>query len=184
MIALCTASHLRRAAAGSVLAAFILTTPGCYGTFPATNAVYRFNGSVTDSTVVHSVIMVVLVIFPVYSLCMFVDAIVLNSIEFWTGDSIDVSRSVDLPDGARMTLAPGATPGEATLTLERDGRVIERRTYVRVDSAHTSILASDGSLLSVVECLPDGSLVVRDAEGRPVAEYGREQIAALAAAAR
>lgn len=70
---------------------FVLAASGCYGGFHLTKALYKFNGEIKvdgspeANRVAQSVIMVLLVIVPVYQLAALADAVILNSIEFWTG---------------------------------------------------------------------------------------------------
>ncbi|MBI3028765.1 MAG: DUF3332 family protein [Candidatus Rokubacteria bacterium] len=70
---------------------FVLAVSGCYGGFHLTKALYKFNGEVKvdgspqANRVAQSVVMVLLVIIPVYQLAALADAVILNSIEFWTG---------------------------------------------------------------------------------------------------
>ena len=70
---------------------FVLAVSGCYGGFYLTKALYKFNGEVkVDGSpkadrVAQSAVMVLLVIIPVYQLAALADAVILNSIEFWTG---------------------------------------------------------------------------------------------------
>ncbi|MEK6665222.1 MAG: DUF3332 family protein [candidate division NC10 bacterium] len=64
---------------------------GCYGGFTLTKALYKFNGEIRvngdqqTNRVAQSVVMVILVIVPVYQLAALADAVIVNSIEFWTG---------------------------------------------------------------------------------------------------
>jgi hypothetical protein len=58
----------------------------CMGSFGLTNKFYDWNKSVGDK-VVNELIFLAFNIVPVYSITLFVDAVVLNSIEFWTGNS-------------------------------------------------------------------------------------------------
>jgi len=70
---------------------FVLAVSGCYGEFHLTKALYKFNGEIKvdgspqANRVAQSAIMVLLVIIPVYQLAALADAVILNSIEFWTG---------------------------------------------------------------------------------------------------
>lgn len=70
---------------------FVLAVSGCYGGFQLTKALYKFNGEIKvdgspqSNRVAQSVVMVLLVIIPVYQLAALADAVILNSIEFWTG---------------------------------------------------------------------------------------------------
>ena len=68
-----------------VLAAALATTQaGCYGHYSATNALNRWNGTVTNSAVGNSVIHLALW-FGVYELAIAGDFFIFNTIEFFTG---------------------------------------------------------------------------------------------------
>ena len=78
---------LKRFTAG-LLAALVLcfTMQGCYGGYVLFHKIHRWNGTLGDKwikTIVH----VAMYIIPVYEFCMFIDIIVLNTIEFWTGSN-------------------------------------------------------------------------------------------------
>ncbi len=83
--------RLRRAITLITLLSFIVVASGCYGGFTLTKALYKFNGeikvdgSAAANRVAQSVVMVILVIVPVYQLAAIADAVILNSIEFWSG---------------------------------------------------------------------------------------------------
>ncbi len=59
----------------------------CIGSFRLTNNIKDWNESVSNKWV-NEVIFIALHIVPVYEIAMFVDGVVLNSIEFWTGDNL------------------------------------------------------------------------------------------------
>jgi hypothetical protein len=63
---------------------FAFTLVGCYGSFSLTKKVYKFNGSVGNKFIQSGLLWVFLII-PVYSATTFIDIVVLNFIEFWTG---------------------------------------------------------------------------------------------------
>lgn len=71
-----------------LLSATILFS-SCIGSFRLTNKIKDWNESVSSKWV-NEVIFLAFHIVPVYEISMFVDAVVLNSIEFWTGKSADV----------------------------------------------------------------------------------------------
>lgn len=66
----------------------------CMGSFGLTKKVYDWNETVGDKWV-NEIVFVALNIIPVYSITLFVDGIVLNSVEFWTGDN-PVAKSGDV----------------------------------------------------------------------------------------
>ena len=61
----------------------------CIGSFRLTNQVKDWNQSVGNKWI-NEVIFLAFHIVPVYEITMFIDAVVLNSIEFWTGKSASV----------------------------------------------------------------------------------------------
>lgn len=72
--------------AASALAIMISQT-GCFGSFSLVRTIYDFNDSVSDNKVVKTLVFYALNIIPVYGAAGFVDVVVLNLIEFWTGSN-------------------------------------------------------------------------------------------------
>lgn len=58
----------------------------CMGSFNLTKKYYSFNKSLGDKWL-NEVLFFASCIIPVYNVCLWVDAVVLNSIEFWTGNN-------------------------------------------------------------------------------------------------
>lgn len=112
---------------GLLITMIPLALSGCYGHFPLTRAVYRMNGNVGSSIgedrtarrMIQSGVMWVLLIVPVYEVAMFADAFVLNLVEFWTGDRVEISSEQEAggaqvavePSTEMRTAAPFSTPG-------------------------------------------------------------------------
>lgn len=59
---------------------------GCYGSFALTKKLYQWNGTVGDKWM-NSIVMWVLMWIPVYNAAGFIDLVVLNTVEFWTGSN-------------------------------------------------------------------------------------------------
>ena len=59
---------------------------GCFGNFSLTKQVYDFNRNI-DNAFVRSILMWVMFIVPVYPIATWIDVVILNLIEFWTGDN-------------------------------------------------------------------------------------------------
>jgi hypothetical protein len=58
---------------------------GCFGSFGLTDMLYGWNGRI-ENRWARALVFLALVIVPVYTLFLVVDALVLNTIEFWTGE--------------------------------------------------------------------------------------------------
>ena len=71
--------------------AIIITLSSCIGSFNLTNSLYRWNTNL-GSKPENEAVFLAFVILPVYGATLFVDGVVLNSIEFWTGNSVEVKN--------------------------------------------------------------------------------------------
>jgi len=99
----------------TLLAGFVpVSTAACFGSFPITRKVYRWNLGVHSDKWVRWLVFLVISIVPVYAGAAIFDMVFSNSVEFWTGRQ-------------PMALAPGATKhvrgpnGEqARMTLRED----------------------------------------------------------------
>ncbi|MEG0796529.1 MAG: DUF3332 domain-containing protein [Odoribacter sp.] len=67
---------------------------GCFGPFALTTKIHAWNSQVSQSKFVNELVFLGLCILPVYELCVFGDALIFNSIEFWGG-----SNPIAMKDG-------------------------------------------------------------------------------------
>lgn len=67
------------------LGSLLVTQTGCFGEFALVKKVYDWNDGVTDNKFVKSLVFFALCVIPVYELAGFLDAVVFNLIEFWSG---------------------------------------------------------------------------------------------------
>jgi hypothetical protein len=72
--------------AAAVLIASSMLFSSCFGSFSLTKKVYTFNKGVGDKFV-NELVFLALNIIPVYDIAVFADAVVFNTIEFWTGSN-------------------------------------------------------------------------------------------------
>ncbi len=84
-------------AAALVLAAG-LGLQGCYGSFALTETMLNWNGKATNNKFANEAIFLVACIVPVYQCSVAADALVLNTIEFWTGKNPLLSEVVEKGD--------------------------------------------------------------------------------------
>ena len=92
-----------------LLAATIMFS-SCLGSFQLTNKMLTFNKSLGDKWV-NELVFAACCILPVYEFTLFIDAVVLNSIEFWTGNKL-LSENV----------------GENKVVTNKDGNEVEITT--------------------------------------------------------
>lgn len=78
--------HLKKFILGLMAVTVLMSTTGCYGSFSITNKLYKWNGSVGNKWA-NSVLFFGMAVFQVYTFCLFVDGVILNTVEFWTGSN-------------------------------------------------------------------------------------------------
>ena len=164
---------------GIVLVALGLLTSGCFGPFNLTRRLYRWNEQVQGKWE-QEFMFILLAWVPVYGLAVLGDAVVFNSMEFWTGKNpVDppMSAGINRPATKRivrgeaeavLTYTPSVSDAPELLVEQfRDGRSaghlrLERRDGVTVGSDDT------GRTLFIARTRADGGVDVQDADGKPV----------------
>lgn len=136
-----------------LVAATILIT-GCYGNFTLTRKIYNWNGTVGDK-VVQSAVGWGLVILPVYSGAMFIDAVALNLIEFWTGEN-PLAMNVGQMDSRVITTDNGsyeliATPNRFDLISIDGENVGDYMSLIYSPENEEWTLENDGNSQVVVK---------------------------------
>ncbi|MGL4369501.1 MAG: DUF3332 domain-containing protein [Spirochaetota bacterium] len=89
-----------------VAAVCSVSLQSCIGKFSLTKKLHTFNQTLGNKWV-NEVAFIIMVIVPVYGVCILIDGIVLNTIEFWTG-----SNPLAMKDGeseTRIASADGVT---------------------------------------------------------------------------
>ncbi|MDK2973282.1 MAG: hypothetical protein PWP23_3037 [Candidatus Sumerlaeota bacterium] len=159
------------------LAAFAGTSlTACYGKFPLTKAVYRFNGNVSENRWVQSLLMWGFIILPVYNLAMLGDAIIFNLIEFWTGDTLDISCSEELDDGTVVALQSGPDGKSLDYTITSPQGVVRRIEYVRLKGGWTAVNNNAGERVGYIYATSTGEIWFYDADHRLLDVVGRNDL--------
>ncbi|HBF34764.1 TPA: hypothetical protein DDW35_09390 [Candidatus Sumerlaeota bacterium] len=177
---------LRRFVCLGMLVAMLPLAQGCYGHFPITHAVYNMNGSAggsigedrTQHKLVQSVLFWVLWIIPVYQVSIFADAVVLNLIEFWTGDTVNLS-AVQERDGSKVALQSTPNGHEAVLTISSNGKTLTEQHMVKVSATIFEMRDASGNLTGTFEKMPNGNVQLSDAQGKVVRTLTSADMAAL-----
>src|SRR3989338_7507432 len=109
---------------GIGLLALALFVSGCYGPFNLTRRLYRWNGQVGTTKWEREFIFVLLAWLPIYGLTVLGDAVVFNSMEFWTGNNpVDPPGASKKKSGLPRTkhIARGDTEALLTYTPSAAG---------------------------------------------------------------
>lgn len=126
----------------------------CYGRFPMTKAVYHMNNGIgrdigesrKADKLAKSVVFWVLVIIPVYEVAMCGDVVILNLVEFWTGNSVDVGSAQET-EGVRVAL-------------------FNEQRVIRISSTAFEIRDGSGQLTGKIFKTSAGDIQLADAQGQ------------------
>ncbi|WP_407443156.1 DUF3332 family protein [Fibrobacter sp.] len=135
----------------ALLCASVITLSGCYGSYACFHKLHKWNGTLGNKWL-NSIVHFGLNIIPVYGIAFFVDWLVLNTVEFWTGsnplaagdsyfeqdDQGNSVAAVKNADGSLTMELTTAAGEKATMTLQRDENVIRA-------------LDAEGNLVSMYE---------------------------------
>jgi hypothetical protein len=145
------------------LASALTIQTGCFGSFGLTRRIYGFNEQVSPDKWVRWVVFLAFSFIPVYGFGVLADAIVLNSVEFWTGQNPINQASNDVAPSSAPRRVVQLSPSDAVrlTSLPKRGLQVER--------------LRNGRPLDVRRFIPtDTGLVVRDDQGRRVSEVRAE----------
>jgi hypothetical protein len=160
---------------------------GCWGSFNLTGRLYDWNGHFESKWASWGVF-AVFVILPVYGTTLFVDAVVLNTIEFFSGKKIpDRPNRIQGAENIQNSTKPGkknkkdeslrdvdATDGPRTVRLDVEGRPEAR--LVRVGPRDVRAETGQG-VVAYAGPSASAPLVLRDADGRVLARIDELQFA-------
>ena len=154
-----------------LIATMALMSVGCYGSFNLTKKVYNWNGSLGNKWVVELVFLAAYVV-PVYGIAGFIDAVILNSIEFWTGSN-PVAANVSSEDGTNVTFNKEKT--EMTISYAGKTFIVTR------EEGKSVVKDSEGNVLATAVSDANGNMNVVDAQGNVLSSYNSSEVSAMLA---
>lgn len=147
---------LARAAVLAIAIFSVLGSSACFGSFNLTRKVYQFNKDVSPDKWVQELVFLAFAAIPVYSIAAGLDALIINSIEFWTGENpVLVSKATVREDGSRLVQTTTVTAEERVMTIE------ERDAADQVVSTTTVRVPNGSPLVTVETRFPDGRVETR-----------------------
>jgi len=180
---------LKKLVCAVALAAFTcVSVGGCYGKYALWHAVHQWNGSIGNKFLASLVHFVFNWIVPVYGIASFVDVLILNVIEFWTGSNPmamgDTYEETDAagnkvyavknPDGTLSVTLTDATGNTADFMLVRsgntvsvvgaDGVVMAKQTH-DADGTANQILNAKGDVIARHVVGANGAVVAQQVMG-------------------
>ena len=173
---------------GMGLLALSLFASGCYGPFNLTRRLYRWNGQASNEKWGKEIVFLILALTPVYSLTTLADAIVFNSMEFWTGNNpVDppsgrsalpqpTTKRITRGDDAAVLTYAQTTAGPPLIIVQfHRGQPAGRLTLAQGEGRAVSSDA-EGNVLLTAQATPEGGVAVRNAQGQQVASYSADQV--------
>ena len=139
------------------VAAMSMVTTGCFGSFQMTRDVYSWNQKVAGNNKWSRELVFLLIgpILPVYTVATFLDAVFVNSVEFWTGKNpMTSSTKIFDKDGTKVA---------QTLHSDKTGRteVLEVRNATGLVSTTTMFQATGSPLVTATTKFADGRIETR-----------------------
>lgn len=159
----------RWAAAGLLAFGLSASQAGCYGSFTLTRGLHKWNGEVTDARIVHTLLFWALVIIPVYEVAALGDAIILNVIEFWTGENPVTISALGEGPTAPSAMADGSVVYE----------VGEHRYRFYPEGPDAATVWVDGEEAGTVRRTAEGGLALTDQRGGRSVGLSRQQLAEI-----
>ena len=170
----------------AVALAAVIFSNGCYGPFYLTRKVHQWNGEASQNKWIVEAVFLVCAWLPVYGIATLADAVIFNSVEFWTGENPLKKPIASDPAPSRRIVR-----GDTEIVLNRlddELRVQQFRggtagplLRLRRQGTGTVALNNDGAVLFSSETLANGGVVLYDAEGRQIAKYSKAQARQLLA---
>jgi hypothetical protein len=173
----------RRLVLGAGLA---MGASGCWGGFGLTKKLYDWNATIGNKWVVWLVFFLFFIL-PVYGVCTLVDALVINSIEFWSGSnplgnnapSPAAEKTIEHEDGSRITFTRVNDTTMRVVRRDPSGEFLDGYEMVMEGDKAGQMRALDGTILVTNERLADGTLAVTyNGETTLVTKAQQEQVAA------
>ena len=171
---------------GVGLLALTLVASGCYGPFNLTRRLYQWNGQVGTTKWEREFVFILLAWVPVYGLTVLGDAIVFNSMEFWTGNNPvePPSKKSALPHTKRVArgsneafLTYASTPAGSELLVQQFQQSQPAGSLrIQQRDGMTVGVDANGQMLFTATSLADGSVIVTDVKTQRVASYSQDQV--------
>lgn len=112
-------SPFRRAAVLTMTALALVGSSACFGSFNLTRKLWSWNKGVSTEKFVRELVFLGLNIVPVYQVAGFIDVIVINSIEFWTGKNpVDMSSTIKVDSTTKVKKVAVVKDGARIMTIE------------------------------------------------------------------
>ncbi|MEW6060505.1 MAG: DUF3332 family protein [Bacteroidota bacterium] len=154
-----------------LIASMAILSVGCYGSFNLTKKVYKWNGTM-EGKWVQELVFLVLNIVPVYGVAAWLDVVILNSIEFWTGKNPMMS-TITSDDGTTVAF----NSENKTMRIS----YADKSFTVAKENGKAVVKDAAGNVLATMESNTDGGMTLKDANGKVLSIYSVDEVNAMLA---
>lgn len=155
-----------------MIGSMALMSVGCFGSFELTKSVYKWNDSMQGKWV-KELVFLVLNIVPVYDVAAFIDVVILNTVEFWSGKNPMMS-TITTDNGT--TVAFNKEKKETTITYG------DKTFVVSYENGKATVKDGSGKTLAYAVSQQDGAMNIVSPDGTVMASYTQDQVASMLAA--
>ncbi len=166
-------------------ASIMITQTGCFGSFNLVKKVYELNEGISDNKVVKTLFFYLLNIVPIYGAASFLDIVIFNLIEFWSGSN-PISMNEGEVEEQLMTIKGDsykvtATKNKMSFEKIQGEELIDMGSMVYSPEAKNWSMEKDGESQELISFNNDNSanfntmagfqtFSIKDVEGLPVAK--------------
>jgi hypothetical protein len=157
---------LRRTVTVALTAFALAGSAGCFGSFNIVRKVHGFNKSVSTNKFAQEIVFLAFNIIPVYGVAGLADALVANTVEFWTGKNpVQMSSRIQLDSATTLTRVVYEKNGARYMTIKafRFDKLVSTTTIgvAGDDNVSYQTVLPDGRRVSnVMRMSEDGSAIV------------------------
>jgi Domain of unknown function (DUF3332) len=142
-----------------------LGATGCWGSFGATNKLWKFNDGISDSKWIKWLLFLGLIILPVYSLFILGDALIFNTIEFFTDKNPLSGATRDFGNGNTVAFERDKHDPELVRIEHRHNGKLVGTFYVKKSGDHFRLLDEQRKLVAETRD-ENGAVTLLDQQGR------------------
>jgi hypothetical protein len=162
-----------------ILVASFLTT-GCTGSFNLTKKVYNFHREKQPDKWADELCFLVVWIVPVYGIATFADAIIFNSIEFWTGENPVVLNTTDSQiksaRNGKDEVLLSYNPATDEISIVSSQNKKQPLTLERFNDGSVSIKNAKGEVLYISKKNSNGDISIYDRNDQLVKNFTAEDV--------
>jgi hypothetical protein len=157
---------LRRRLALALTALALVGGSGCFGSFNLVRKVYGFNKGVSTNKFAREFVFLAFNIVPVYGAAGFVDAVVVNTVEFWSGKNpVQMASRIRLDSATTLTRVVYDGPAGRFMTIKafRFDTLVSTTTIQVIDSddvGFQTVLADGRQFSNIVRMTESGDAVL------------------------